>query len=489
MISSEVLFMRFFPRVKTDVSVMVRRKLTTSEARVNDLSINGAFIQGRFHTAKIGETVSIRYNLPDHGLIEHNGKTIRKASNGFAVIFHNLEITARANLWKYIIDRMKSSNRCPYCGEEYGELPLVCKACGWKLNFDSPTYSEYHEKTYLLKKLYSKADTLDSDQIRRLINFISMEILKERASEEFQEFVGASNVMREIFSKIRKVAPTDVPVLILGESGTGKELTALAIHERSTRSNNAFVPINSAAIPESLLEAELFGYERGAFTGAYTSKKGKFELADGGTLFLDEIGELSLGLQAKLLRFLENQIVERIGGGKGKRVNVRVIAATNCNLESAIENGKFRRDLYYRLNTFTVDLPPVRERDEDRVIIARYFLKRFSGEIGLSKQFTEEAVSAVRNYSWPGNVREIINKVRRAIIMANDELITPQDLDLNIQGPTLKMEECLRNVRENIEKQKLIEVLEKCGKNISKAAKMLGVSRPTIYNLKKKYGI
>ncbi len=481
--------MRLFPRVKTDVSVMVRRKLTTSEARVSDLSINGAFIQGRFHTAKIGEAVSIKYNLPNYGLIEHNGKTIRKESNGFAVIFHNLEITAKTGLWKYILDKMKNSDRCPYCGEEYDQLPSVCKTCGWKLNFDSPRYFEYHEKMHLLKRLYSKADSLDTDQIRRLINFISVEILKERTSEEFQEFVGASNVMREIFSKIRKVAPTDVPVLILGESGTGKELTALAIHERSTRSNNAFVAINSAAIPESLLEAELFGYERGAFTGAYTSKKGKFELADGGTLFLDEIGELSLGLQAKLLRFLENQIVERIGAGKGKRVNVRVIAATNCNLESAFEKGKFRRDLYYRLNTFTIDLPPVRERDEDRVVIARYFLKRYSGEVGLSKQFTEEAISAIRNYSWPGNVREIINKVRRAIIMANDKLITPQDLDLNIQGPILKTEECLRDVRENIEKQKLNEVLEKCGKNISKAAKMLGVSRPTIYTLKKKYGI
>jgi transcriptional regulator with GAF, ATPase, and Fis domain len=238
--------------------------------------------------------------------------------------------------------------------------------------------------------------------------------------------------MKEIFSKIRKVAPTDIPVLILGESGTGKELTALAIHERSTRNNNAFVPINCAAIPESLLEAELFGYERGAFTGAYTSKKGKFEDADGGTLFLDEIGELSPNLQAKLLRFLENQIVERIGATKGRKVNVRVIAATNCNIEFAIENGQFRKDLYYRLSAFPINLPPVRERGGDKEVLAKYFLKRFSREMGLPKEFTEDAITSIRNYGWPGNVREIINKVRKAIIMANDKLISPQDLDLNI---------------------------------------------------------
>jgi transcriptional regulator with PAS, ATPase and Fis domain len=322
-----------------------------------------------------------------------------------------------------------------------------------------------------------------------LINFVDVDLLKGRGSEEFQEFVGTSDVMREVFSKIRKVAPTDIPVLILGESGTGKELTALAIHERSPRKDKVFIPINCAAIPETLLESELFGYERGAFTGAYISKKGKFEQADGGTLFLDEIGELSPGLQAKLLRFLENQIVERIGAGKGKKVDIRVIAATNCNLESAIENGRFRRDLYYRLSAFPIDLPPIRERGKDRVVLARYFLKRFSREMNVSKEFSEDAINVIENYSWPGNVREIINKVRKAIIMANGHSIKPQDLDLNVRETILKTDDSLKGVRENIEKQKLKEVLDRCNHNISKAAKTLGMSRPTVYNLKKKYGV
>jgi transcriptional regulator with PAS, ATPase and Fis domain len=295
--------------------------------------------------------------------------------------------------------------------------------------------------------------------------------------------------MKETFSKIRKVAPTDVAVLILGESGTGKELTALAIHERSRRSNNAFVPINCAAIPETLLEAELFGYERGAFTGAYTSKKGKFEEADGGTLFLDEIGELSPSVQAKLLRFLENQIVERVGATKGRKVNVRVITATNCNLEFAIEDGKFRKDLYYRLATFPINLPPVRERDEDGIVLARYFLRRFSREMGVLKEFTEDTIKAIRNYSWPGNVREIINKIRKAIIMSNGRFISPQDLDLNLEETILKTEDCLKDAKEKIEKQKLRETLEICGNNILKASKKLGISRPSLYSLKKKYGI
>jgi transcriptional regulator with PAS, ATPase and Fis domain len=295
--------------------------------------------------------------------------------------------------------------------------------------------------------------------------------------------------MKEVFSKIRKVGTTDLPTLILGESGTGKELTALAIHERSTRHGKAFVPINCAAIPETLLEAELFGYERGAFTGAYHSKMGKCEQADGGTLFLDEIGELSPGLQAKLLRFLENQIVERIGARTGKKVNVRVISATNCKLDSVIAEGRFRKDLYYRLNGFTIDLPPVRERSEDKIVLAKYFLKTFSRETGVSKVFTEEAVKAILGYAWPGNVREMINKIRRAIVMSDGDFIKPEDLEIEMGGAADEKEDTLKEVKGKIEKQKVKEALEICANNISNAAKMLGISRPSLYNLKRKYNL
>jgi two-component system, NtrC family, response regulator len=481
--------MRLFPRFQTDIPVIINTKFTTSEAVINNISLNGGFVQGSRRNIKVGETLFLKYNLPKYGLFEHSGKIIRNDRVGSAVLFPDLDITEKTKLWKYISDNLHHLDKCPYCDEKYEVLPSVCKNCGWDLALDSPGYIEYHEKRYLLKKLYSKIEHLDVDMIRRLINFTNVDILKEGISEGFQEFVGTSVLIKEVFSNIRKVAPTDVSVLIRGESGTGKELTAHAIHERSTRSSNAFVPINCAAIPENLLEAELFGYERGAFTGAYTSKKGKFELADGGTLFLDEIGELSSNLQAKLLRFLENQIVERIGATKGRKVNVRVIAATNCDLEFAIEQGKFRSDLYYRLSAFPINLPPIRVRGEDGIVLAKYFLKKFCREIGGAKDFTEEAVSAIKNYSWPGNVREIINRVRKAIIMADNNLIKPQDLDLDNQEITVKTDICLKDGWGKVEKKKLKEVLDKCDRNISKAAKMLALSRPTLYRLKKKYSI
>jgi transcriptional regulator with PAS, ATPase and Fis domain len=288
---------------------------------------------------------------------------------------------------------------------------------------------------------------------------------------------------------IRKVAPTDIPVLITGESGTGKELTAMAIHERSQRRNKPFVPINCAAIPENLLEGELFGHEKGSFTGAHASKIGKFEYADGGTIFLDEIGELSPGLQSKLLRFLEDKVVERIGSNGGKKVDVRLIAATNTDLKSAISKGSFRKDLFYRLDVFNVNLPPVRDRGEDKVILARYFLNKFSKEMNLSKTFSSDAVDAIRSYDWQGNVREIINKIRRAVVMSGDAVINPSDLDLNITSLEMEAVKSLKEVRHSIEKQKLIEAMKHCNNNISKVARVLGISRPSVYSLRKKYNI
>lgn len=483
--------MRLYPRIKTELSAsIIGAKLGTMAATITDLGIDGAFLRGHFRSVSensIEDSIALKYNLPIYGSFEHSGKVIRKSNDSIAVSFYNLAVTTKTKLWEYISDNLVDLNECPYCGEKYEIIPAVCKVCGWRLEFDSPGYFEYNEKMSLLKKLHSKIETMAPDQIQRMINFVDTDILKIGTSEEFQEFVGTSDVMLEVFSNIRKVAPTDIPVLILGESGTGKELTARAIHERSIRRDGVFVAINCAAIPENLLEAELFGYERGAFTGAYTSKKGKFEHADGGTIFLDEIGEFPLSLQAKLLRFLEDKIVERVGATVGKKVNVRLIAATNCDIKSAVASGKFRGDLYYRLNAFIINLPPVRERGEDSVVLARYFLERFSREAGMSKTFTVDAINAIRNYSWTGNVREIINKVRKAIIIASDNSIRPQDLDIDVQeAPN---ESYLRGAREKFEKQKVKEVLGICGNNISKAAKMLGISRPSLYSLKKKYGI
>ncbi len=358
------------------------------------------------------------------------------------------------------------------------------------MNFHSQDYIVEHEKESFLNRFALKSKSFSLEDIYKVFNFIDVEVLKIGKNLDInEEFVGSSKGILNVFSMIRKVAPTDIPVLITGESGTGKELTAMAIHERSHRRNKPFVPINCAAIPENLLEAELFGHEKGSFTGAYTHKIGKFEYANGGTIFLDEIGELSLNLQSKLLRFLEDKIVERIGSNEGKKVDVRLIAATNRDLKSAIAKGTFRKDLFYRLDVFNINLPPVRDRGEDKVILARYFLNKFSKEMNLTKTFINEAIDAIKSYEWPGNVREIINKVRRAVVMSKESTIKPSDLDLEVPAVEAETVTSLREVRYSIEKQKLVEAMRHCNNNISKVARILGISRPSVYSLRKKYNI
>ncbi|MEE9240016.1 MAG: sigma-54 dependent transcriptional regulator, partial [bacterium] len=258
------------------------------------------------------------------------------------------------------------------------------------------------------------------------------------ATSDYEELpsglIGACAEMREIFSILKKFAANDAPVLLTGESGTGKELAAHTIHHASSRAGGPFVAINCSAIPENLIEAELFGYEKGAFTGAVSRKEGKVEMAQGGTLFLDEVGELPFALQVKLLRFLEDFRFERVGGIKTMRVDVRVVAATNKDLEKAIAAGEFREDLYYRLAVLALSLPPLRERGEDKMIIAQNLFKRFTQESNLPlKGFTEAALDALRAYPWPGNVRELVNCIRRSVVMAEGELIDAEDLGLKRQ--------------------------------------------------------
>ncbi len=448
------------------------------------MSLAGALVKNLPSQLSEGEKETlIKCKLPEYGEIECSGRVVRKGGDWVVTGFHDLEEKVKIKIWDYISRRLGSYKSCPYCGKEYTLLPPVCNGCGWRLTFSEPDYLEYYERMALLRRIHSITEGLDTEALHRCMDFIDTEILKIGA-EEIQEFVGTCDKMLQVFSNIRKVAPTDIPVLILGESGTGKELTALAIHERSKRAGKPFIPINCAAIPENLMESELFGHERGAFTGAYASKMGKFEQANGGTLFLDEIGELPLSLQAKLLRFLEDQTIERIGSTKGRKVDVRIIAATNRDLKAAVEGGRFRNDLYYRLEAFVIELPPVRERGDDSIILAKHFLNKFSKEAGLSKTFTDEAIRAIRAYPWPGNVREIINKVRRAIVISEGEKIGVEDLGLTMEGVR-----GVRGKRTEIERWYLKEVLERCGYNISKAARLLGISRPTLYSLKRRYGL
>jgi two-component system NtrC family response regulator len=313
---------------------------------------------------------------------------------------------------------------------------------------------------------------------------------RAHAAEEgarFEEIVGTTEGMRHVFAMAKRVAKTDATVLVEGESGTGKELLARAIHARSPRRDKPFVAINCGAIPETLLEAELFGHEKGAFTGAHVQRKGKLELADGGTLFLDEIGELSPLLQVKLLRVLQEHAIERIGGRETIRLDLRVVAATNKDLKAQLGTGQFREDLYYRLAVVTIKLPPLRERSEDLILLANTFLRRACQEYRRKTRFAPDASGAILAYAWPGNVRELENRIQRAVIMAEGRAITAADLGL--EAPPADGNETLRDARHRTEHQTLVEALAKHRGNISRAARELRVSRPTLHGLLAKHGI
>jgi len=314
-------------------------------------------------------------------------------------------------------------------------------------------------------------------------------LLAREEKRGFSEIIGSSPAMAKVFDTIRRVAGSDVSVLIVGESGTGKELVARAIHHQSHRKEGPFIAINCGAIPETLLESELFGHEKGAFTGAHQQRKGRIELAHGGTLFLDEIAEISPALQVKLLRVLQEHSIERVGGRVTIPVDTRVLAATNIDIQMAMKEGRFREDLYYRLNTVTIPVPPLRERGADIVVIAKSLLQKFSEEAKKKiTGFSKEGVLALEQYPWPGNVRELENRVRRAVTLTDNPRIIPEDLDLAEpeeakDGPTLK------SARDAVEKKVIEQTLAKTGGNITKAAAILEISRPTLHDLISRHNI
>jgi two-component system, NtrC family, response regulator len=332
--------------------------------------------------------------------------------------------------------------------------------------------------------------------VRRCIHVVGLEreyhqLQQTRRSEMFEEMLGTSPQMQSVFAFIRKVAGTSVPVLLLGESGTGKEMAAAAIHRCSGRKEGPFVAINCNAIPENLLESELFGHEKGAFTGAHIQRKGLLETASGGTLFLDEVGELPAAVQVKLLRFLQEQRFQRVGGRQEIQVDTRLVAATNADLKKMIGDGKFREDLYFRLAVVTIRLPPLRERGEDVVILAREFLQRCAAEeADRNLVFAPDALRAIVRHWWPGNVRELQNRVKRGVIMATGPRVTASDLEL-ATGATVASRSAttLKQARENVERELIEQALKRSSGNITSAAVDLGISRPTLYELMEKLGI
>ena len=303
--------------------------------------------------------------------------------------------------------------------------------------------------------------------------------------------ITAAPEMLKVARMIERVATTSASVMLLGASGTGKELLAKGLHQRSTRAAAPFIAINCAAIPENLLESELFGHEKGAFTGAIRMVEGKVEQADGGTLFLDEVGDIPLALQVKLLRFLQERTIERIGGRKPIAVDTRIVCATHQDLEAMIAEGRFREDLYYRLAEIVVRIPSLAERTGDAVLLAKAFLSRFAAEMNPAvKGFASDALSAIDDWAWPGNVRELENRVKRAVIMADGKLVGAEDLDLNAgQDSETDLPLNLKAARERADRKVIRRALARSEGNISNSAKLLGISRPTLYDLLKQYDL
>ena len=317
----------------------------------------------------------------------------------------------------------------------------------------------------------------------------NQKLVHDSAKEPMAGIVATSPEMLEVCKTVEMVAPSDATTLILGDSGTGKELLARALHALSTRSKQRFVAINCAAIPENLLESELFGYEKGAFTGAAKQTQGNIEYASGGTLFLDEVGDLPLPLQAKLLRFIQERVIVRVGGRKEIPIDVRVVCATHQDLSELIQQGGFREDLYYRISEIAINIPPLRDRSGEAVVLANHFLHKESEKqkkTGLS--FGSDALAAIDAYEWPGNVRELQNKIKRAVILTQGKQITAANLELApVEGAALLLN--LRQVREKAESQALLTAFQQANGKISEAAKMLGITRPTFYALVKKYNL
>lgn len=319
----------------------------------------------------------------------------------------------------------------------------------------------------------------------------------QRSTENMplDNIIAVSPQMLKVCRTVEKIAPSDITTLLLGASGTGKERFAQAIHELSPRADERMVAINCAAIPDTLLESELFGYEKGAFTGASQQTIGKIEHANGGTLFLDEIGDLPLELQAKLLRFLQERVIERLGGRKEIPVDVRVVCATHQNLEQHIAEGKFREDLYYRVSEMVINIPTLKERDGDAVVLAKSFLSRFAGNKGTGvKSFDSNALLAIANYEWPGNVRELESRIKRAVIMAEGNQVNVEDLELeDYLDDSVKAENDMplniKQVRVKAEKAAILRALSHSDDNMTEAAELLGVTRPTLYSMMEKYGM
>ena len=446
--------MRKSPRFPMNVPVFLDSYGKTYTGRIANLGLRGAYISLESPPA-VNSVANLRFSMaPNFRDLETLARVVRTGPDGIGVEFLDLDVHSRSRLYDFLTPFWpRKLTDCPFCGQEFPEPPAKsCPACQKSLDW---------RKNGNMKEI------------------------------DPEEMIGTCKAMRDIFCLIRKVAIADVPVLITGASGTGKEMVARAIHQRSHWGKKPFVEVNCGAIPRELLESELFGHEKGAFTGAYRTTVGHVERAQGGSLFLDEVEELSVDLQVKLLRFLQEFTFHRVGGRQPLKVDVRVISATNTDLHELISAGRFREDLYYRLDVVNISLPPLKDRGDDSLIMANIFLKRYASRLGKDlKGFTPEAKAALQAHSWPGNVRELINRVRRAVVMTEGSRVAPEHLGLSQSDQRLTPAfngKSLKEARAEFEARLVGEALQHFQGNVFLASRALQVSRSTMYHFIQKY--
>ena len=446
--------MRKSPRALVNVPVHLDAYGKTFTGRIANLGLRGAFITLE-SLPLVNSVANLRFSMaPNFRDLEILARVVRHGPVGVGVEFLDLDVHSQSLLYDFLTPFWpRKLTDCPFCGQELPkpaakQCPACQKSLDWRENGN----------------------------------------LKDMESEEL---IGTCKAMRDIFCLIRKVAITDVPVLITGATGTGKEMVARAIHQRSHWGKNPFVGVNCSAIPRELLESELFGHEKGAFSGAFRTTIGHVERARGGSLFLDEVGELPVELQVKLLRFLQEFTFHRVGGRQPLKVDVRVISATNGDLQELIAAGRFREDLFYRLDVVNINLPPLKDRGDDSLIMANIFLKRYAARLGKDiKGFTPEAKGALQGHAWPGNVRELINRVRRAVVMAEDCRVSPEHLGLDqahLSFAPIFNGKSLKEARAEFEARLVSEALNHFQGNVFLASRALQVSRSTMYHFIQKY--
>ncbi|MEO0092945.1 MAG: sigma 54-interacting transcriptional regulator [candidate division WOR-3 bacterium] len=376
-----------------------------------------------------------------------------------------------------IFSQIKSVLACPLVSREQLIGAIYCDSLS-----RSGVFSQA-DLDFLVAFSHLAAIAIENAQLREMLLSENIYLRNELTRDfSFENIIGQSKKMLELFALLKKVAATDVNVLIQGESGTGKELVAKAIHYSSRRANKKIVPIYCGSLPETLLESELFGYKKGSFTGALYDKKGLMEEADGGTLFLDEVFDIPSATQAKLLRFLQEGEIRRLGETEPRKIDTRIIAATNRDLKEEVKKGRFREDLYYRLAVLTIELPPLREREDDAVLLAKHFINKYSQKYNKTiKGLSAEAIKLIRTYPWPGNVRELENAMARAVSLAENPLITASDLHLENKNAIIKSHTTLKEQVKETERAKIIEVLQRTKGDKTEAAKLLGISRRALY--------